>query len=110
MAQGWRQYLEAGMQVGEMTRAQAQKLVQELVREGQLAESRARGYADELVKRSRKRTEELTKLVQREVGRQLSSLGLATKEDLAKLEKKLAKATASKSTSNRSRPATKSTS
>lgn len=92
MAQGWRQYLEAGMQAGEMTRSQAQRVVHQLVKEGQLAEERARSYVDELIDRSRKRTEELRKLVRREIQSQLSALGLATKDDLAKLERKLARA------------------
>lgn len=98
MAQVWRQYLEAGMQAGEMTRAQAQRIVRQLVKEGQLAEERARSYVDELVTRSRKRTEDLRKVVRREIQGQLSALGLATKDDLAKLERKLSKA--------RSRPRT----
>jgi len=91
MAQGWRQYLEAGMQVGEMTRAQAQRLVRQLVKEGQVAEERARSYVDDIMARSRKRTDELTALVRREVAGQLSSLGLATKADLDALERKLTK-------------------
>ncbi|HVM40430.1 MAG TPA: hypothetical protein VM618_06590 [Acidimicrobiia bacterium] len=102
MAQGWRQYLEAGMQFGEMSRAQANKVVQQLVREGQVAEERAKSYVDELVDRSRRRTDDLTKLIQREIRKQLSALGLATKEDLARLERKLttgAKKTSAKKSS-----------
>jgi polyhydroxyalkanoate synthesis regulator phasin len=91
MAQGWKQYLDAGMQFGDMSRAQAQKLVRQLVAEGQLAEGRAKGYVEELVERSRRRTDAITRLVQREVQRQLSALGLATKDDLARLERKLTK-------------------
>lgn len=79
------------MQAREMTRAQAQRVVRQLVKEGQLAEGRARSYVDELLTRSRKRTEELRKLVRREIQSQLSALGLATKDDLAKLEGKLTK-------------------
>ncbi|MBI2168308.1 MAG: hypothetical protein HYU28_02235 [Actinobacteria bacterium] len=90
----WRQYLDAGMHAGEMTRAQAQRLVAQLVKEGQIAEGRGRAYVDELVTRSRKRGEELRKLVRREIQSQLSALGLATKADLAKLERKLARTTA----------------
>lgn len=91
MAQGWRHYLEAGMQVGEMTRAQAQRLAGQLVKEGQLAEERARAYVDELIDRSRHRAEDLRALVRREVEAQLSGLGLATKADVARLERRIAK-------------------
>lgn len=89
----WRQLLEAGMQVTEVTRAQAQRVVKQLVKEGQVAEERAKGYVDELVSRSRKRTEELTKLVRREIADQASALGLATQEDLKRLENKLTSST-----------------
>lgn len=91
MAPVWKQYLEAGMQVTEMTRSQARRLVQQLVHEGQVAQGRAKGYVDDLVEQSRKRTEALTALIRREIKQQLSALGLVTKDDLAKLEKKLTK-------------------
>lgn len=88
----WRQLLEAGMQVTELTRAQAQRIVRQLVQEGQVAEERAKNYVDELVSRSRKRTDELTKLIRREIAEQASALGLATQDDLKRLEKKLTSA------------------
>lgn len=94
ISQGWKQYLEAGMQVREMSRAQAQRLVGQLVREGHVAEERAKSYVEEILERSRRRTTELTELVRREVRSQLSSLGLATKDDLERLERKLTKAAA----------------
>lgn len=109
MAQGWRQYFEAGMQVGEMTRGQAQKLVNQLVKEGQVAEERARSYVEELVKRSRKRTDDLTKLIRKEIQSQLSALGLATKDDLRRLERKLTKSSTTKKSSS-SRSSSRSTS
>ena len=79
------------MQVGEMTRAQAQRVARQLVKEGQLAEERARAYVDELIDRSRQRADELRTLVRREVEAQLAGLGLATKADVAKLERTIAK-------------------
>lgn len=85
------------MQVTEMTRAQAQRIVKQLVKEGQVAEERAKGFADDLVSRSRRRTEELTELVRREIAEQASALGLATQEDLKRLEKKLTSGQTSKS-------------
>ncbi|GIU87850.1 MAG: hypothetical protein KatS3mg009_2365 [Acidimicrobiia bacterium] len=50
------------------------------------------GAVDEIVAMSRRRTEELRALVQAEVQRQLGSLGLATKADLERLERKLSAA------------------
>jgi polyhydroxyalkanoate synthesis regulator phasin len=84
-----RQYLEQALQLGTLTRAQAQKMTKDLVREGQLAQERAQSYVDELVERSRKRTEGLVSLVRQEVKSQIASLGIATKEDIARLETRI---------------------
>lgn len=108
MAQPWKQVVEASMQAREMTRAQAQRLVKQLVREGQVAEEKAKGYVDELVERSRRRTDDLRTMIQREIRSQLSSLGLATKDDLARLEEKLAKSSGASTAGKRSGGASRS--
>jgi len=85
----FRQYIEQATQLRALTRAQAQRMTRDLVREGQLAQERAQSYVDELVERSRKRTEDLVSLVRKEVKSQIASLGIATKEDIAKLESRV---------------------
>jgi polyhydroxyalkanoate synthesis regulator phasin len=90
----WKQLLEAGMQFTEMRRAQARRVAADLVAQGQLARDQVQSAVDEIVEMSRRRTEELREIVRSEVQRQLGSLGLATKEDLARVERKLAKAPA----------------
>ena len=109
----WKRYLEAGMQFTEMRRSQARAFVNDLVQQGHLAREQMSAAADEVMDLSRRRTDELRKVVQKEVQRQLGSLGLATKADLAKLERRLTKATreAKKSPSKKSgaKPAKKST-
>ena len=47
---------------------------------------------DEVVEMSRRRSDDLRKIVQTEVQRQLGALGLATKADLAALERRLTRA------------------
>jgi polyhydroxyalkanoate synthesis regulator phasin len=89
----WKRYLEAGMQFTEMRRSQARAFVNDLVQQGHLAREQMSAAADEVMDISRRRTDELRKVVQKEVQRQLGSLGLATKADLAKLERRLTKAT-----------------
>ena len=81
------------MQFTEMRRSQARAFVNDLVKQGHLARDQVSAAADEVMELSRRRTDELRKLVQKEVQRQLGSLGLATKTDLAKLERRLTKAT-----------------
>ena len=88
----WKQLLEAGMQFTEMRRSQAKRIAKDLASRGQIARDQLSGTVDELLDMSRRRTEDLRKIVQKEVARQLSSLGLATKADLARLERRLTKA------------------
>ena len=92
-APDWKRVLEAGMQFTEMRRSQARALAADLVAQGHLARDQMAATVDELLEMSRRRTDDLRKIVQNEVQRQLGSLGLATKADLAALERRLTKAT-----------------
>ena len=88
----WNKYLDAGVEFVAMTRAQARKRAKELVGTGQLAQEQVQGFVDELVDESRQRTDVMLDVVRKEIQRQVKTLGIATKEDLAQLETKLAKA------------------
>ena len=88
----WKQILETGMQFTEMRRSQAKSLAADLVAQGHLARDQMAATVDELVELSRRRTEALRKMVQSEVQRQLATVGIATKQDLAALERRLTKA------------------
>jgi polyhydroxyalkanoate synthesis regulator phasin len=91
-APDWKRVLEAGMQFTEMRRSQARAVAADLVETGHMAREQMAAGVDEIIEMSRNRAESLRKIVQAEVQRQLSTLGLATKADLAKLERKLTKA------------------
>ena len=93
----WQQYLDAGKAWTDMTRAQAEAVERDLVTAGDVQQKRAKKAVDELLDRSRKNAEELRKVVRHELQSQISALGIATQEDLARLERKLTKATTSKS-------------
>lgn len=95
MAQGpdWKRFLETGMQFTEMRRSQARQIASDLVEQGQLARDQVSATVDELVAMSKRRTDELRVMVRHEVQRQLGALGLATKDDLARLERKVNAAT-----------------
>jgi polyhydroxyalkanoate synthesis regulator phasin len=88
----WTPFLEAGMHFTAMTRSEARRLAQQLVTEGQLAQERAQSFVDEMVDSSKRRADELVDVVRGEFQRQVTALGIATKEDLAELERRLAKA------------------
>ena len=101
----WNKYLDAGAEFVAMTRAQARARAKELVGTGQLAQEQVQGFVDDLVEESRKRTDAMLDVVRKEIQRQVKTLGIATKDDLAKLETKLNKQ--AKATKKPSAPAKK---
>jgi polyhydroxyalkanoate synthesis regulator phasin len=101
--------IETGMSFTEMRRSQARQIVSDLVAAGHLAQDRATTAVDEVLEISRRRREDVRSFVQAEVQRQVRAIGIATQDDLAKLERKLAKATAAKAPAVKKAPAKKAT-
>ncbi len=90
------------MEFSKMTRARAEGIVKDLVKAGEVQREQRQQRIEELLDRSRKNTEELVGAVRKELDRQLSTLGLATKADIEKLEAKINALSKSRSTSNSS--------
>jgi polyhydroxyalkanoate synthesis regulator phasin len=88
-ASDWRRVLETGMQFTELRRSQARAIVSDLVAQGHLARDQMSGAVDDVLEMSKRRSDDLRRMVQGEVQRQLGSFGLATKADLAALERRL---------------------
>jgi polyhydroxyalkanoate synthesis regulator phasin len=84
-----KRYLDAGMAFTAMTRTRAEGIVKELVRAGEVQREQVQSQVDDLVHRSRHNTGQLQKLMRKEIAAQLSQLGLATKDDLKALERRL---------------------
>jgi polyhydroxyalkanoate synthesis regulator phasin len=82
----FKRYLEIGASVLGMSRERAESIVRDLVASGEVAKGQATKAADWLVERGRSGTEELAELVRREIRQQVAALGLATKDDLARVE------------------------
>ena len=85
----WNKYIDAGAEFVALTRAQARRRAKELVSQGQLAQNQVQTFVDDLVEESRRRTDDMLDLVRVEIQRQVKTLGIATKEDLAKLEARI---------------------
>jgi len=83
----WKRVLATGMQFTRLRRSR--QLASDLVAQGQLARDQLGAVVDELVEMSRRRGEELRRIVRSEADRQFGVLGLATKGDLAALERRL---------------------
>ena len=80
----FRRYLDAGAALTHLTKARAEELVQELVKNGEIQRKEAQTKVDDLIERSRKSTEALLSVVHAEVSHQLSSLGIGSLDDLAR--------------------------
>jgi len=81
--------LDAGADFTQMTQRNAERLVKSLVDAGDVQASQAQQAARDLVEQSRKNRERLLAVVDREVQAQISRMGLATRADVDRLEKKV---------------------
>ncbi len=75
-APNWKAILEFGSSIAEPRRKQARAFVAGLVDAGQLGREQAGAAVEDVLEIGRKRTEELSTLVRREVERQLRALGI----------------------------------
>ena len=91
----FKRYLEIGASVLGMTRERAESIVRDLVASGEVAKGQATKAADWLVERGRTGSEEITELIRREIRQQVTALGLATMDDVARLEAEIAELRAS---------------
>jgi polyhydroxyalkanoate synthesis regulator phasin len=82
--------LDAGMTFTAMTQARAEELIRDFVRAGEVQAEQAQSVVDELVDRSRRNSERLIDAVRSEIRQQVASLGLATKDDVERLERRIA--------------------
>jgi polyhydroxyalkanoate synthesis regulator phasin len=83
------QYLQAMASFTEMTRTRAERLASLLVKQGELQSGQVGRFAEDLVRRTQRNRETMSRLVQREVKRQLSGLGIATRDEVARLQQRV---------------------
>ena len=81
--------IDAGADFVELTRTQARGRAKVLVDQGVLAQSQVQAFVDGIVDESRRRRAAAVGLVRNEVARQVKSLGLVTRDDLAASERRL---------------------
>jgi polyhydroxyalkanoate synthesis regulator phasin len=108
-----KRYLDAGMQFTQLTQRRAEAIVKDLVKAGEIQAEQTQSMVTELVERSRKNTERFVEQVRAEIRQQFKTLGVATKDDIARLERRIddlrrasggtaKKSTAKKSTAKKS--------
>jgi polyhydroxyalkanoate synthesis regulator phasin len=86
---GREQYMQALASLTEMTRSRAERLGGLLAKQGELQSAQVGRFAEELVRRTQKNRETVSRLVQREVKRQLGSLGIATRDEISRLQQRV---------------------
>lgn len=82
--------LEAVSGVTALTRASAERLVRQLVHQGEVAADQVGETVQDLLDRSRRNRDVLTTLVTGEVHRVVRSMGLATNDEVLALRKQVA--------------------
>jgi polyhydroxyalkanoate synthesis regulator phasin len=109
VASGREQYLQALASLSDLTRTQAERVAALLAKQGEVQSAQVGRVAEDLMRRTQKNREIMTRLVQREVKRQLGVFGMATRDEVARLQQRVraleqeleraSKASASKATS-----------
>jgi polyhydroxyalkanoate synthesis regulator phasin len=84
-----KRYLDAGMQFTQLTQRRAEAIVRDLVKAGEIQAEQTQTMVTELVERSKKNTERFVDQVRGEIRQQLKTLGVATKDDIARLERRI---------------------
>lgn len=80
--------LLAGIGLLSMTREKAQRIIDDLSREGEVQKNEVTRWVDELAERGEEERQALRKLIRDEMKKAMDEIGLATKEDIEALIKK----------------------
>jgi polyhydroxyalkanoate synthesis regulator phasin len=86
---GREQYLQALAGLRETTRTQAERVAGLPAKQGEVQAAQASRVAEDLLRRTRKNRVQLSRLIQREVKRQLGAVGIATREEVARLQQRV---------------------
>lgn len=78
-----------GSGVAELTKARAEQIVKDLVKKGDVGREQASQVAKDLMERSKDNRREIVAFVRGEIRSQIESLGLATKRDFERLERRV---------------------
>jgi polyhydroxyalkanoate synthesis regulator phasin len=84
-----KRYLDAGIAFTQLTRQRAEEIVRDLVKAGEVQSDQAQQAVQELIDRSRENSERFVTVVRKEIRDQVGNLGLATRDDIARLEKRI---------------------
>lgn len=81
-----KRYVEAATGLGNLTKARAERVARQLVKQGEAASDQVGELVDELLERQRKNREAITEMVRAETKRVVRRMGLATTSEVERLE------------------------
>ena len=84
-----RRYVDAVAGLTEITRDRAERIVTDLARRGEIRTKDIQKAARDLADRSARDRRELARLISKEIKRQIEALGLATRDDVGRLERRV---------------------
>jgi poly(hydroxyalkanoate) granule-associated protein len=79
----------AGLGAMSMTKEHAEKIFDEYVARGKVEKEQKQGFVKDIMEHAKKTKEDLEKVVSEQVKKGMSSLAVATKDDVKRLEEKL---------------------
>jgi len=80
-----------GLGVLSVTKEKAEAMVDELVAKGEVSKGEAKKVVDSVVEEAEAQQEKISSIIEKQVGKVIGSMGLATKEDIKRLEEKIDK-------------------
>jgi polyhydroxyalkanoate synthesis regulator phasin len=89
VANGREQYLQTLASLSDLTRTQAERVAALLAKQGEVQSAQVGRVAEDLMRRTQKNREIMSRLIQREVKRQLGVLGMATRDEVARLQQRV---------------------
>jgi len=78
-----------GIGIGLMTKDKVKEFAKKTAEDAKLTKEDARKFADELLKQSEDSKHKIEEMIDKQVRKSIDKLGLANREDLEKIEKKL---------------------
>ncbi len=84
-----RKYVDSIAGISEMPRERAERLVRDLQKRGEVRARDIQAAVQEVVDRSSRNRQELVRLVQKEIRRQVHALGLATQDDVDRVARRV---------------------
>lgn len=84
-----KRYVEAAQSLTEVPRERAERIARTLAGSGLIDGGQIRGVASDIVGRSRENRRKLTDLIAREIRRQVSRIGFASKDEVERLRQRV---------------------